>query len=173
MSCKKLHHYFIYLLVCNLSIIMYQWILVRMDERKSNQYSWHGRENFMVNKHCISSCKRPNLTQAKKMVINLSMSFPMYPTINLSWVHLQRGSNLLLKWRKWQHCLCYVVNDAILLKLRTSHTHEVEEIWNANLCKNSLCNIMLENKINLETSHSFEHNTCLILVDLEQDSWII
>jgi hypothetical protein len=38
MSCKKFHHYFIYPLVCNLLITMYQRILVKMDERKSNQY---------------------------------------------------------------------------------------------------------------------------------------
>ncbi len=37
-----------------------------MDEIKSNQYPQHGRENFMVNKHYISSCKRSNLTQAEK-----------------------------------------------------------------------------------------------------------
>jgi hypothetical protein len=80
------------------------------------------------------------------MIISLLESFPKYPTINLSWVHLQQGSNSLLKWRKWQHYLCYVVNDAILLKLQTSLTHEVEEIWNANSCKNSLCNFMPNKK---------------------------
>jgi hypothetical protein len=66
MSCKKLHHYLVYPLACNLLIPMYQWILVKMDERKLNQYPWHGREKFMASKHCISSCKRPNLTQAEK-----------------------------------------------------------------------------------------------------------
>jgi hypothetical protein len=87
------------------------------------------------------------------------MSFPKYLTINLSWVHLQRGSNLLLKWRKWQHCLCYVVNDAFLLKLQTSHSHEVEEIWNANLCKSSLCNLML--KIKFRNNPTFLWTQCL------------
>jgi len=80
------------------------------------------------------------------MVISMLVSFPKYPSINLSWVLLQQGSNSLLKWRKWQHCLCYVVNDVIMLKLWTLHTHEVEEIWNANSCKSSLCKLMPENK---------------------------
>jgi hypothetical protein len=92
------------------------------------------------------------------MVISLSMSFRKYPTINLSWVHLQQGSNSLFKWRKLQHCLCYVVNDRIMLKLWTSHTYEVEEIWNANSCKSSLCNLMPEKK---SRNNTFLWTQCL------------
>ncbi len=53
---------------------------------------------------------------------------------------------LVVQMKEMIHCLCYVVNDTIMLKLQTSHIHEVEEIWTANSCKSSLCNFVPKKK---------------------------